>query len=344
MAVIDQVITDEYAIWNGDSCEVLPTLPTESIGMVIYSPPFAIDGAITEHGKGAGGGALYNYSSSPRDLSNARTYAEFIEHYEFIVSESARLLMPGRFALVHCTEIPTAGANICGYSDFPGDIIRLHQRLGFDYLPRYSIWKEPLGVRNRTMIKSLYHSQIVEDSTLTNCAASDFLLPFRKRGVNPQPVTHQYGLMSYAGETPIPSELLRYRNWQGDQIENRYSHWIWRQYASSFWSDIRLDRVLPHNEAEDDDDERHMHPLQKDVIERAVILYSNPKDSILSPFAGVGSEPFVAVELGRKGLGIELKRKYFQQMVKNMAKAKPQVVEQERGLYDALEEPEAVNV
>jgi len=321
MAVVDQVVTDDYCIYNGDSCETMPTIPSESVGMVIYSPPFAIDGAVTEQGKGAGGGALFNYTSSVRDLSNARTYQEFFEHYEFIVRETHRVLMPGRLALVHCTEVPTGGANICGYSDFPGDIIKLHQKLGFDYLPRYSIWKEPLGVRNRTMIKSLYHSQIVEDSTLTSCAASDFLLPFRKRGVNPQPVAHPHGLLNYAGETPIPAELLPYRGSTGNQIENRYSHWIWRQYASSHWYDIRIDRVVPHEAARDDEDEKHPHPLQLDVIERALVLYSNPGDIVVSPFGGVGSEPYQSVVMGRKGWATELKPKYFQQAKSNMVKA-----------------------
>lgn len=346
MAVVDQVLTENYAIYNGDSAEAMQSLPSESFGMWIYSPPFAIDGAVIGRDaegnaiKGAGGGALFNYTSSVRDLSNARTYDEFFKHYEFIVRETHRTLMPGRLALVHCTEVPTAGANIGGYSDFPGDIIRLHQRLGFDYLPRYSIWKEPLGVRNRTMIKSLYHSQIVDDSTLTNCAASDFLLPFRKRGTNPQPVTHPNGLFHYAGETEIPAELLPYRGWKGDQIENRFSHWIWRQYASSHWFDIRLDNVVPFNDAEDDQDEKHPHPLQLDVIERALVLYSNPGDVVGSPFGGVGSEPYQSVVMGRKAWACELKRKYFEQMKRNMSSAvvREDRVSTERTLFDNIEE------
>lgn len=343
MAVIEQVITDDYCINHGDSCEAMQSIPSESIGMWIYSPPFAIDGTVVgkdEEGnpiKGAGGGALFNYTSSVRDLSNARTYEEFLQHYEFIVRETERTLMPGRMVLVHCTEVPTAGANLCGYSDFPGDIVKLHQKCGFDYLPRYTIWKEPLGVRNRTMIKSLYHSQIVEDSTLTSCAASDFLLPFRKRGMNPKPVAHPQGLFHYPGETPIPSELLSYKGWKGDQIENRYSHWIWRQMASSCWTDIRIDNVLPHEEAEDDKDEKHPHPLQKDVIERALILYSNPGDVVGSPFGGVGSEPFMSVVMGRKAWACELKDTFFKQMKKNMLNARPMEEVSEKTLFDDVE-------
>ena len=315
MAVIAQEIQDRFAMYNGDSAEVLTTLPDESIHMSIYSPPFAVDGS------GGGGGCLYNYSSSERDLSNCRSYAEFFTHYEFIVKEIARVTMPGRISAVHCTDVPKAGANIAGYADFPGDIIRLHEKHGFDYLPRICIWKEPLEVRNRTMLRALAHRQIVEDSTLTNVAAGDYLIPFRKRGENPVPVTHPVGLLSYAGSREMPAELHRYRGWKGKQTENRYSHWIWRQYASCFWDDIRLGRVLPYKEASEHGDERHMHPLQLDVIERACIMWSNPGERVLSPFAGVGSEVVGAVLLNRLGIGVELKSSYYCQAIRNLLEA-----------------------
>ena len=201
MAVIEQSITNEYAIYNGDSAEMLQALPANSVGLSIYSPPFA-----TENG-----GALYNYSSSVRDLSNARTYDEFFEQYEFIVSEISRVTKPGRISAVHCMDVPKQGANICGYSDFPGDIIRLYAKHGFEYLPRICIWKEPLEVRNRTMSKALAHRQIVEDSTKTNVAAADYLIPFRKKGINEEPVTHPVGLLDYAGSREIPNDLKRLR-------------------------------------------------------------------------------------------------------------------------------------
>lgn len=311
MAVIDQKIEDRYALYCGDSCEVLPTLPDESVHMSVYSPPFAADS----------GGCLYNYSSSERDLSNCRSYDEFFRHYEIIVREIARVTMPGRISAVHCMDIPKAGANIAGYVDFPGDIIRLHEAHGFEYLPRICIWKEPLEVRNRTMLRALAHWQIVEDSTQTNVAAGDYLIPFRKKGKNPVPVTHPVGLLNYAGERKIPHELHRYKNWKGKQTENRFSHWIWRQYASCFWDDIRLDNVLPFKESKGQDDERHVHPLQLDVVERAVVLWSNPGEIVLSPFAGVGSEVYGAVISGRKGVGIELKESYYRQAVKNLKQA-----------------------
>lgn len=215
-------------------------------------------------------------------------------------------------------DVPKQGANICGYTDFPGDIIKLHEKLGFEYLPRICIWKEPLAVRNRTMSKALAHRQICEDSTLVNVAAADYLIPFRKRGENKEPVTHPTGLHEYAGEREMPAELLRYKGWTGKQTENRFSHWIWRNYASCFWDDIRLDNVLPYEESKDEGDERHQHPLQLDVIERAVTLWSNEGDVVLTPFMGVGSEVYGAVKLGRKGLGCELKLSYFRQAVKNL--------------------------
>jgi DNA modification methylase len=314
MAVNDQVIKDNYAIYNGDSAEWIKTIPDESIGLSVYSPPFA-----TENG-----GCLYNYSSSVRDLSNARTYAEFFDHYAFIVENIARATKPGRITAVHCMDVPKQGANICGYTDFPGDIIRLHEKLGFDYLPRICIWKEPLAVRNRTMAKALAHRQICEDSTLTNVAAADYLIPFRKKGVNPEPVTHETGLHEYYGEREIPSELHRYKGHAGKQTENRYSHWIWRNYASCFWDDIRLDRVLPYEESKDEGDERHQHPLQLDVIQRSVELWSNPGDVVLTPFMGVGSEVYGAVSLGRRGIGCELKPSYYRQAVKNLANIQSQ--------------------
>lgn len=313
--VIDQRITETYAIYNGDSCEVLPTLPDGSVHFSIYSPPFATET----------GGALYHYSSSERDLSNSRTYGEFFQHYEFIVKELHRLTIPGRMSVVHCMDVPTGNTGRDHYTDFPGDIIRLHERNGWRQAsPRITIWKEPLAVRNRTLTKALAHRTIVEDSCDCAIAGADYLLIFRRQGDNPVPVTHPHGLMRYAGERKIPAELMRYRGWTGRQTENRYSHWIWRQYASSVWDDIRGNTgsratgVLPYREARDEEDEKHLHPLQLDVIERACVLWSNPGDTVLTPFMGVGSEVCGALMNGRRGIGIELKPSYFRQAVKNV--------------------------
>lgn len=317
----EQVINDRYGLYLGDCCEIMPRLPDESVHFSIYSPPFA---------------GLYHYSSSPRDLSNSRDYPEFLAHYEFVVQEIHRLTMPGRLTAVHCMDVPSGNTGHGDHlMDFPGDIIRLHDRIGFKYTGRYHVWKEPLGVRNRTMAKNLAHKTIVEDSSLCSMASADYLLLFRKDGENPEPIEHPHGLTEYAGERQIPPDLLKYRGWDGNQIENRYSHWIWRQYASAFWDDVRIDRVLPFIESRDDEDEKHVHPLQLDVIDRALTLWTNPCDIVLTPFMGVGSEIYSAVRLGRRGIGIELKPSYFRQAVKNMELVDREIVH-EPSLFDVM--------
>jgi DNA modification methylase len=308
MAVLDQVVDDRYAIYCGDCIETMATLPDAAVHLSVYSPPF---------------GGLYHYSSSAEDLSNSRSYAEFFEHYEFVVREIARLTLPGRLSGVHCMDVPSGNSGRDHMVDFPGDIIRLHEKLGFHYVARYCVWKEPLGVRNRTMAKNLAHKMIVEDASRCSVAAADYLLMFRKHGTNPIPIEHPQGLLSYAGERPIPTELMRFRGWSGNQIQNRYSHWIWRQYASAFWDDVRIGRVLPYKESKEPDDEKHIHPLQLDVIERCVVLWSNPGEIVLTPFMGVGSEVYGAVINGRRGVGIELKESYFKQAKRNLVDAKP---------------------
>ena len=306
MAVTTQEVADQYAIYNGDCMEVMPTLPEGSIHLSIYSPPFA---------------GLYNYTSSERDLSNVRSYDEFFEHYAFVVGELARLTMPGRMTLVHCMDIPRSNTGRDTLYDFPGDIVRLHERQGFGYAARYHVWKEPLTVRNRTMTKSLAHKTIVDDSSRCTVASADYLLAFRRKGENPVPISHPTGLHEYAGERRMPAELLGWKGHEGKQTENRYSHWIWRQYASAFWDDVRLDRVLPFRPARDSEDEKHVHPLQLDVIDRALTLWSNPGENVLTPFMGVGSEVYAAVRQQRRGIGIELKPSYYRQAVRNIAEA-----------------------
>lgn len=332
MAVSEQVQTDRYAIFCGDCIDVMKSLPDEKIDLSIYSPPFC---------------GLYNYSSNERDLSNCRSYQEFFVHYGFVIAEIARLTKPGRISAVHVMDVPgqgngeTArmgcGANVgTGLIDFPGDIIRAHEQHGFIFAGRRAIWKEPLGVRNRTMAKGLAHKQIVEDSSLTDVASADYLLTFRKRGNNSVPVAHPTGLKTYAGERSIPADVMQYKGWTGNQIENRYSHWIWRQYASSVWDDIRIDRVLPYKESRDPDDERHVHPLQLDVIERACVLWSNPDEVVFTPFMGVGSECYAALVNGRRAIGAELKPSYYRQAIRNLEKAQPQLTEEQSTIFDRL--------
>lgn len=303
MAVLDQLVTDRSAIYLGDCMEVMPAFPDGSVHLSVYSPPF---------------GGLYHYTSSERDLSNSRDYNEFFDHYEFVVRELFRLTLPGRISAVHCMDIPTGNTGRDALMDFPGDIIRLHKRLGFDYVARYHVWKEPFAVRMRTLKKGLAHRTVVDDASLCSVASADYLLVFRRHGTNPVPIAHAEGLTKYAGARPIPPDLLPFRGWTGSQTENRYSHWIWRQYASAFWDDVRIDRVLPFRQAKDDEDEKHVHPLQLDVIERCLTLWSNPGERVLTPFMGVGSEVYGAVRLGRFGLGVELKPAYYRQAVKNL--------------------------
>jgi DNA modification methylase len=323
MAVKDQAITEKYALYNGDCIEVMATLRSESVHLSCYSPPF---------------GGLYHYSSSEKDLSNCKDYATFFEHYEFVVRELFRLAMPGRMTAVHCMDVPTSNSGCDHLTDFPGDIIRLHEKIGFRYMARYAVWKEPLGVRNRTMAKNLAHKTIVDDSSRCSVASADYLVVFRKRGENKVPIAHPYGLTEYAGERQMPTDILQYKNWKGKQTENRFSHWIWRQYASSFWDDIRIDRTLPYKAARDPEDEKHIHPLQLDVIDRIITLWSNPGEVVLTPFMGVGSEVYSAVRGKRRGIGIELKPTYYKQAVKNVEEAGNEKVEEEAPLFMEAEE------
>jgi len=232
--------------------------------------------------------------------------------------------MPGRMTAVHCMDVPSGNSGRDRMVDFPGDIIRLHERIGFHYIARYAVWKEPLGVRIRTMIKGLEHQRgVIEDATCCCNASADYLIVFRKKGDNPVPVRHPNGLLEYAGSREIPRELLSMKGYTGKQTENGYSQWIWRQYASAFWDDVRLDRVLPFQPARDSDDIRHVHPLQLDVIDRVVVLWSNPGETVLTPFMGVGSEVYSAVQNGRRGVGVELKESYFRQAKRNLEHAVP---------------------
>lgn len=302
MAVIDQCVTNKYAIYNGDCIEVMSGMPESSVHLSIYSPPFA---------------GLYHYSSDERDLSNNDSYEDFIEHYGYVVRELHRITMPGRISAVHCMDIPRTNNGSDHLLDFPGDIIRLHESIGWRFTGRRMIWKEPLAVRMRTMQKSLAHAALVADSIDCGVASGDQLLTFRREGENPVPVAHPVGMLGYSGERQMPADILSYRGWKGKQTENRFSHWIWRQYASCVWDDIRVKRVLPYREARDSDDEKHLHPLQLDVIDRCVELFSNPGEVVFTPFMGVGSEVYSPVRLGRLGMGAELKPSYYRQAVKN---------------------------
>lgn len=306
MAVRDQLIGEKFAIYNSDCIEVMQGLPAGSIHLSVYSPPF---------------GGLYHYSSDDRDLSNCPDYEKFMAHYAFVVREMARITMPGRVTCVHTMDVPRSNSGTDSYIDFPGDVIRLHEANGWKYAGRHMIWKEPLEVRLRTMQKNLAHASLCEDSIDCGVASGDYLLVFRRAGTNPVPVRHPVGLLDYCGERLPPADVLPYRGWKGKQTENRFSHWIWRQYADCMWDDIRFNRVLPYREARDSEDEKHVHPLQLDVIDRCVVLRSNPGETVFTPFMGVGSEVYSPVILGRRGMGVELKASYYRQAMKNVQAA-----------------------
>lgn len=320
MAVKEQVVTDRYAIYCGDCVEVMRELADESVHMALYSPPFA---------------GLYQYSSDERDLSNCIDRDEFFEHYGYVVAQVARVTMPGRVCAVHCMDIPLSNSGCDEMFPLADHIRRIHKEHGFAYGGMRVIWKEPLTVRNRTMMKSLHHATLCDDSTRCSIANADFLLMFRKRGENRVPVAHPTGLLSYAGEDEPPAQFRHHRGMKGDQKKNTYSQYIWRRYASSVWMDIRIDRVLPHRKAKDDEDEKHVHPLQLDVIERAVVLWSNPGETVLTPFMGVGSEVYGAVKNGRRGIGVELKAAYYRQAVKNLESIPTDSDEQQADLMTA---------
>ena len=303
--VRDQQLTDRWAIYNADSMDVMAGMPDNSIHSSIYSPPFA---------------GLYHYSSNDRDVSNARNYDEFREHYGMFVAEIMRLTKPGRTTAVHAAPIPSSNTGKTdSLFDFPGDVIRLHEEHGWDWISRHVIWKEPLAVRNRTMQKNLAHKTLCDDGTHSGVASADELLLFRKRGETEDPADHPTGLDYYAGGLEVPADLHKFRNWSGKQTENRYSHWIWRRYASSIWDDVRIDHVLPFRDSKDPDDEKHVHPLQLDVIARYVQMRTKPGETVFTPFMGVGSEVYESVRLGRVGIGCELKPSYYAQAVRNMA-------------------------
>jgi len=295
--VIDQQITDKYAIYHGDSCEVLKDIPTDTIHYSIYSPPFI---------------GLYTFSDSVRDLSNCINKDEFFEQFEFIGKELHRVLMPGRLMSVHCMDLSTSlSANgYIGLIDFPGDIIHMFQKIGFIYHSRVTIWKDPLLAAVRTKTHALLHKTIVRDSSMCRQGLADYLITFRKVGDNPELISHPNGFIDYIGENDL--QLGK---------KDILSHHIWRRYASPVWMDINQTDTLQYRSAREEKDEKHIAPLQLDVIRRALELWTNKNDIVLSPFGGIGSEAVVAIEMGRRVIAIELKESYYKQMKVNCKNA-----------------------
>lgn len=303
IGAIDQIVTDTYAIYHGDSCELVKGIPDDSIDFGIHSPPFE---------------GLYKFSNSDRDISNNEG-GTFWEHYSFLIRELLRISVPGRLHSVHCMQLPTSKTRhgFIGMRDFRGDVIRAYQAAGWQFHSEVCIWKDPVVAQQRTKSIRLLHKQIIKDSTVSAQGLADYIVTFRKPGENPKPVSGCFDQWIGEGDGPDPSKFTTPtdgRNW--------YSIEVWQRYASPVWMDINQTRTLQFRGGRDDKDEVHISPLQLDVIERCIELWSNPGDTVFTPFAGIGSEVFGAVELGRKGLGIELKPSYFRQMVKNLETAK----------------------
>lgn len=277
IGVIDQAIGENYALYNGDSCEVLKGIPESSIHYEIFSPPFA---------------SLYTYSNSERDLGNCRTTTEFYEQFKYIVSELYRVLMPGRLVSFHCMDLPFSKERdgIIGIRDFRGEMIRLFEDAGFVLHSQVCIWKDPVTAMQRTKALGLLHKQIKKDSCMSRQGIPDYLVTMRKPGENPERVTHT--------NESFPVD-------------------VWQRYASPVWMDINPSDTLQASSAKEDKDERHICPLQLGVIRRGINLWTNPGDTVLTPFLGIGSEAVVALQQGRKAIGIELKSSYYKQAVRN---------------------------
>lgn len=272
---------DKYAAYHGDCVDLVRQLPDNSVGFSVYSPPF---------------GNLFCYSDSECDMGNSADNIEFFQHYQFLLTEMARVLKPGRLSAVHCSEIPHTKwkDGFIGIYDLPGDIIRAHQAAGFVLHSRVTIWKDPVVEMTRTKALGLLHKQLKKDSTRSRVGMPDYLLIFRAPGENTEPVEHS------AADFPVEQ---------------------WQKWASPVWMDIRQTDTLNVRAAKDNADEKHICPLQLDLIERALVMWSNPGDIVLSPFMGIGSEGVVSLRTKRRFIGVELKESYFRQATKYLAEA-----------------------
>lgn len=277
MNVLNQTIKENYSLYNGDSCEIMTSIPDNSIHYSIFSPPFA---------------DLYVYSNSERDMGNCKSKSEFYEHFRFIVKELYRIMMNGRLVSFHCMNLPTSKQRdgFIGITDFRGELIRLFEECGFIYHSEVCIWKDPVIAMQRTKALGLLHKQIKKDSAMCRQGIADYLVTMRKPGENPERITH-------TNETfPVK---------------------VWQNYASPVWMDINPSNTLQRTSAREEKDEKHICPLQLDVIERGINLWTNPNDIVFTPFMGIGSEIYQALKMGRRGIGIELKESYYNQAVLN---------------------------
>lgn len=309
MKILDQVIEKDYSIYNADTVEVARGLPDESVDFSIFSPPFA---------------SLYTYSNSDRDMGNVKSDEEFWTQYKFLIAEQFRVMKPGRNIAIHCMNLPTSKVNDghIGLKDFRGDIIRAYQDAGFIYHSEVCIWKNPVTAMTRTKALGLLHKTVKKDAAMSRQGIPDYVVVMRKPGENPKPVAGEF--QYYVGETPPHGFTVHERN-DGSTFckpsENNTSIDVWQKYASPIWDDIRETDTLNFREGRDSDDERHICPLQLDVIERCLQLWSLPSDVVWTPFMGIGSEVYMSIKLGRKAIGAELKPSYFNLAKRNIESA-----------------------
>ncbi len=277
--VENQKIGEKYSIYNGDSCEIMKGIPDNSLHYSIFSPPFA---------------SLYTYSNSDRDLGNCRNHSEFYTHFKFIIDELFRTIMPGRLVSFHCMNLPTSKERdgYIGITDFRGMLIKMFQDAGFIYHSEVCIWKDPVIAMQRTKALGLLHKQLKKDSCMSRQGIPDYLVTMRKPGENPERVTH---------------------------TNDSFPVSVWQQYASPIWMDINPSDTLQKNSAREEKDEKHICPLQLEVIERAIDLWTNPNDIVFTPFMGIGSECYQAIKMGRRAMGIELKHSYYKQAENNVS-------------------------
>lgn len=296
MKVLGQQIGDLWAMYNGDCCEVIKGIPENSIHYSLFSPPFA---------------SLFTYSDSERDMGNSAGDDQFADHFSFLVADLFRVIMPGRLVSIHCMNIPAMKERdgYIGMKDFRGDIIRMFQSVGFIYHSEVCIWKDPLIEATRTKALGLMHKQIQKDSAMCRQGLPDYIVTMRKPGENPEPIGHKNGFTCFYGENEPTQKGIE------------YSHNVWRRYANPVWADINQTNTLNAHMARDKEDERHICPLQLDTVARCLELWSNKDDTVLSPFAGIGSEGYKAVLMGRRFIGIELKKSYYDCAIKYLMSA-----------------------
>jgi DNA modification methylase len=330
MKVLNQASGNDWILYQGDCCEVIKGIPDNSVHYSIFSPPFA---------------SLYTYSNSDRDMGNSKGEDEFYIHFDFLVGELYRVLLPGRLVSFHCMDIPAMKERdgYIGLKDFPGDLLRVFEKAGFIYHSKATIWKDPLVEATRTKALGLMHKQVIKDSAMCRNGLPDYLISVRKPGDNPEPIAHPGGFTDFIGEDepdapkkePTLKDSRQHKYISMVKVDPVYSHHVWRRYASPVWMDINQSNTLQRESAREETDERHICPLQLDVIERGLVLYTNFGDTVLSPFAGIGSEGFVSVKNGRRFVGIELKESYYNQAVANLQRA--ELEKDQIGLFDGLE-------